>query len=570
MARIRKSTQQQTSGQQNIWRIGKYIRLSREDGNEVSESVVNQNKILDDELPHFFETGLFEVVDTYIDDGTSGTTDLERRDFQRMVQDMKDGRINCIIVKNLSRAFRNSANQGHFLEEFIPLYHTRFISLYQPRIDTFLDPEVVHSLEVSITGFMNEQYAYKTSADVRRTFRYKRERGEFIGAFAPYGYVKDPDNKNALLVDEDAAQVVQDIFSWFVTEGLSKGGICRRLNELGIPNPTAYKRSKGFRYENPRAKLNDGLWGPATVTRILQDPLFIGVMRQGRQKVISYKIHKRTSVPESEWFLVEDAVPAIVSHEIFQAAQALHKRDSKISNTTGELHLFSGFVRCADCKKGMRRGTAKGLVYYSCRTYREKSKQKCSKHTIREDILENVVLVAIQKQIELVGTLSQIIAEINKAPVVHRNSERLEGLLKQHSKDLDKTRALSDSLYMDWKNGDLSHEQYRRMKGKLEEHASHLEEMVAHIQDELMEFERGVSDENPYLTTFLRYRNIQSLTRGLLIELVDTIYIHGDGHVEIIFNFADQHKRILEFVQVNQMVLDKGKESTDLVGVAHI
>ena len=211
MARIRKSTQQQTSGQQNIWRIGKYIRLSREDGNEVSESVVNQNKILDDELPHFFETGLFEVVNTYIDDGTSGTTDLERRDFQRMVQDMKDGRINCIIVKNLSRAFRNSANQGHFLEEFIPLYHTRFISLYQPRIDTFLDPEVVHSLEVSITGFMNEQYAYKTSADVRRTFRYKRERGEFIGAFAPYGYVKDPDNKNALLVDEDAAQVVQDI-----------------------------------------------------------------------------------------------------------------------------------------------------------------------------------------------------------------------------------------------------------------------------------------------------------------------------------------------------------------------
>ena len=115
MARIRKSSQPKTNGQQNVWRIGKYIRLSREDGNEVSESVVNQNKILDDELPRFFEAGMFEVVDTYIDDGTSGTTDLERRDFQRMVQDMKDGRINCIIVKNLSRAFRNSANQGHFL-----------------------------------------------------------------------------------------------------------------------------------------------------------------------------------------------------------------------------------------------------------------------------------------------------------------------------------------------------------------------------------------------------------------------------------------------------------------------
>lgn len=556
MARIRKSSQPKTNGQQNVWRIGKYIRLSREDGNEVSESVVNQNKILDDELPRFFEAGMFEVVDTYIDDGTSGTTDLERRDFQRMVQDMKDGRINCIIVKNLSRAFRNSANQGHFLEEFIPLYHTRFISLYQPRIDTFLDPEVVHSLEVSITGFMNEQYAYKTSADVRRTFKYKRERGEFIGAFAPYGYVKDPNDKNALLVDEDAAQVIRDIFSWFVTEGLSKSGICKRLNALGIPNPTAYKRSKGFRYEHPSAKHNDGLWNPTTVTRMLQDPLFIGVMRQGRQKVISYKIHKRTSVPENEWFLVEDAVPAIVSRELFQAAQELHKRDVRTSNTTGELHLFSGFVRCADCKKGMRRGTSKGLTYYSCRTYREKSKDKCSKHTIREDILENVVLVAIQKQIELVGSLSQIIAEINKASVVHRKSERLEGLLKQHSKELDKARALSDSLYMDWKSGDISHEQYRRMKGKLEEQTAHLKEMVAHVQAELAESEKGISDEDPYLTAFLHHHNIQSLSRGLLIELVDTIYIHGDGHVEILFNFADQHERILEFVQANQAALD--------------
>lgn len=209
MARIRKSDKNRTVKTQIVWKIGKYIRLSREDGNIVSESVVNQDQILNDEIPGFFEDGLYEVVDTYIDDGTSGTTDLERRDFQRMVQDMKCGRINCVIVKNLSRAFRNSANQGHFLEEFIPLYSTRFISLYQPRIDTFLDPEVVHSLEVSITGFMNEQYAYKTSADVRRTFKHKRENGEFIGAFAPYGYAKDPEDKNALIIDEEAAQVVR-------------------------------------------------------------------------------------------------------------------------------------------------------------------------------------------------------------------------------------------------------------------------------------------------------------------------------------------------------------------------
>ncbi len=329
MARIRKSEAGKTVSRQIIWKIGKYIRLSRDDGNVVSESVVNQDKILNDEIPGFFEDGLYEVVDTYIDDGTSGTTDLERRDFQRMVQDMKCGRINCIIVKNLSRAFRNSANQGRFLEEFIPLYSTRFISLYQPRIDTFLDPEIVHSLEVSITGFMNEQYAYKTSADVRRTFKNKRENGEFIGAFAPYGYAKDPDDKNKLIVDEEAAQVVRNIFNWFILERMSKAGIAKRLNEYGIPNPAAYKRSKGFHYKNPHCKNNDGLWSPSTVARMLQNPLYIGVMRQGRQKVISYKVHKRASVPEEEWFIVENAVPAIIDNDTFEAAQGLHKRDTR-------------------------------------------------------------------------------------------------------------------------------------------------------------------------------------------------------------------------------------------------
>ena len=359
MARIRKSAELKAQPRQALWKIGKYIRLSRDDGNVVSESVVNQDKILNDEIPHFFEDGLYEVVDTYIDDGTSGTTDLERQDFQRMICDMKSGRINCIIVKNLSRAFRNSANQGHFLEEFIPLYNTRFISLYQPRIDTFLDPEVVHSLEVSITGFMNEQYAYKTSADVRRTFRHKRENGEFIGAFAPYGYTKDPTDKNSLVIDEEAAQTVRDIFSWFLSDGMSKAGIARRLNELGVPNPTAYKRSKGFRYENPHALQNDGLWNPTTITRMLQDSIYTGVMRQGRQRVISYKVHKRTSVPESEWFVVENAIPPIIDHEMFQAVQELHKRDTRTAPDQREVYLFSGFIRCADCKKGMSRHTTR-------------------------------------------------------------------------------------------------------------------------------------------------------------------------------------------------------------------
>ena len=553
MARIRKTEQSRAAARRITWRIGKYIRLSREDGNVVSESVVNQDKILNDELPRYFEDGLYEVTDTYIDDGTSGTTDTERENFQRMVQDVKSGRINCIMVKNLSRAFRNSANQGFFLEEFLPLYGVRFISLYQPCIDTYLNPEVVHSLEVSITGFMNEQYAYKTSADIRRTFKHKRENGEFIGAFAPYGYAKDPEDKNTLVIDEDAAQIVRDVFTWFVSGGMSKGGIARKLNELGIPNPTAYKRSKGFHYENPHAKQNDGLWNSTSISRLLQNPVYIGVMRQGMQKVISYKVHKRTAVPEDDWFVVENAVPPIISKEVFDAAQNLHQKDTRTPAGKNEVYLLAGLVRCADCDKGMYRHTSGKNVYYKCRTHREKGAGFCSTHTIRVDVLESAVLMAIQKQIALVESLSEIVREINEAPVIKTESVRLNATLKQRTKDLEKANAVADSLYMDWKNGDISRDQYRRMKVKCDEQIEQLEQTITHIKDECETLSKGVSPDNdPYLTTFLKHRNITALSRGILTELVDTIHVHEGGGLDIKFRFQDQYRRIVEFIENNK------------------
>ena len=544
MARIRKADAGGRREHEMIWRVGKYIRLSREDGNVISESVVNQNQILSDEIPAFFADTPYEVTDTYIDDGTSGTTDMERQDFQRMVEDVKCGRINCIIVKNLSRAFRNSANQGRFLEEFIPLYNTRFISLYQPRIDTFLDPEIVHSLEVGITGFMNEQYAYKTSADVRRTFRHKREKGEFIGAFAPYGYAKDPDNKNALVIDLDAAQVVRDIFSWFVSQGMSKAGIARRLNAYGIPNPAAYKRSKGLRYRNPHCTHNDGLWSPSTVARMLQNPLYIGVMRQGRQKVISYKVHKRTSVPEKEWFIVEDAVPAIIDKDIFQAAQNLHRQDTRTAPGRQEVYLFSGLIRCADCGKGMARHTSRNLVYYQCRTNRDKSKARCTRHSIRLDILEKAVLAAVQTQIAFADSIPEIIAGLDRAPAAQRESQRLKGLSEQRERELEKTAEVLDGLYMDWKSGDITRSQYRRMKVRLEEQARRLQETIAHIQSERRAASSGPDD--PCLTAFLQYGNIQHLSRSLLTELVSAVYVHEDKSIDIACDFADPYRRIVQ------------------------
>jgi len=200
-----------------LWKIGAYIRLSREDGADESMSVINQRKIIDDYILQHLDSESV-AVDTYVDDGLTGT-DYERPAFQRLMQDIESGIVNCVICKTLSRAFRNYSDQGFFLENFFPRNKTRFISIGSPHIDSFLNPDIIHGLEVPLTGLINDRYAGRISEDVRRTFDTKRRNGEFIGAFAPYGYAKDPDNKNKLVIDRWLPRLYATSFLCLFTMG---------------------------------------------------------------------------------------------------------------------------------------------------------------------------------------------------------------------------------------------------------------------------------------------------------------------------------------------------------------
>lgn len=322
MPRIRKTKQETRATQHKVWRIAVYIRLSKDDGNDESLSVTNQKKIIMEYLELLFE-GKYIIVDFYVDDGMSGTTDYERPDFQRMIHDVETGEVNCIICKTLARAFRNYSDQGYFLENFFPSHGVRFISTGDPVIDTFTHPEVIQGMEVPFTGLMNDRYAARTSNDVRRTFNMKRRKGEFIGAFAPYGYMKDPDDKHHLIIDDEAAQVVRNIFEWFVHEGMSKRGIVKQVNEMGVTTPTEYKHNKGLPFKSPTASRNDDLWAINSVFRILKNQMYVGNMVQGQQRVISYKVHDKIATPESEWFVVENTHEPIVSKDLFNKAQDL-------------------------------------------------------------------------------------------------------------------------------------------------------------------------------------------------------------------------------------------------------
>ena len=541
MSRTRTNTPQ-TCKDKKIWKIAIYIRLSREDGNDESLSVANQRKIILDFMERDFE-GVYEIADEYVDDGVTGT-DYERPAFQRMLRDIEMGRVNCIVCKTLARAFRNYSDQGYFLENFFPRHATRFITLGEPKIDSYLNPEVLSGYEVPISGIMNDRYAGRTSVDVRRTFDMKRRKGEFIGSFAPYGYRKDPENKNRLLIDEEAAEVVREIFRLFL-DGVSKRAIALRLNELGILNPAAYKRRNGMRYSNPRTAQNDGMWNPGTVGYILENPVYIGTMVQGKQRVVSYKVHTAVPTPKEEWFVVEKTHEPIIDKAAFGLVQELCRKDTRTAPGKRKTYLLSGYVFCADCGKAMARSVSKGIGYYACRTYKDKLRTVCSRHSIRIDRVEGIVLAAIQSQLSLLESAEDLIEEIRRTPLTEGASNRISGLIRQRQEELAKTRMISDELYMDWKSGEISEEEYRRMRTKVGEKMEHIQENIERLTQEYEELEQGGKIDDPYLTQFLQCRTVTELDRGMVIELIDKILIHENKEIEVVFRYADQFKRIV-------------------------
>lgn len=537
---------------QIIWKIAVYIRLSKEDGNDVSYSVLNQKALISKYIENFDSTEKYVIVDCYIDDGLTGTDDT-RADFQRMLRDIEMKKVNCVIVKDLSRPFRNYADQGYYLEYFFPLHDVRFISLQLPFLDSYQHPETMQSIAVPMQGVVNDNHCRETSLKVRYVFNNKREEGQFIGAFPPYGYDKDPRDKNSFIIDEEAAAVVRDIYNWFVVEGMSKMSIAKKLTSQGMLNPTSYKRAKGMKYNNPHDRFDNTLWCAATVTRILKNPMYLGHMVQGRQRVKSYKVHNRITVPESEWFIKENTHESIINQELFNKAQSLHQRDTRISPLQKELYLFSGFLRCNDCKKAMHRKKERKHAYYLCRTYTQQS--ACTRHSMREDHLTEAVLQTIQAQIQLVNSLAGLMKKINAAPIVKTQLQRLNENLKSRERDLEKITRLKDSLYENWQNGDIAKDDYRRLKTRYEEQYEQLRQAMKSLRDEQATLAKGVTADNPYLQHFQKHNGIKELNRGILIELVENIFVHEDKSITIQFKYTDHYKRIAEFIENNKDAL---------------
>lgn len=557
MARRSRTTNAQTvrSGVRR-WYIAIYIRLSKEDARHLdeSESVTNQRAIIEEHIAAMNDGDEYIIFDEYVDDGISGTTDDERDDFQRMLSDIRRGRVNCVIVKDLARSFRNYSDQGYYLDDWFPRHNVRFISLYHQALDSYRDPKTMRCISVPIQGVLNENHCAETSEKVREVFDMKRRRGEHIGSFAAYGWLKDPNNKNALILDEVASAVINEMGD-MILAGSSLNSVAEHLNDQGVPCPTEYKRVVlGMKYCNPQVNPNiKPLWNGGTIRRILTDRMLCGDLVQGRYRMKSYKVHIQEKVPEDQWFIVEDAIPAVMSRDKFAKIQAALQRDTRRSPKQQDLYLFSGFMRCGDCGRAMSRKVSStgNIIYYICKTYRDLSKKACTIHSIRQDRLEEAVLCAIQQQVYLAVDYARLIEDINRAPMVKTQSKRIVDTIEQKERELAKISRYKQTLYQDWKDGEISQAEYRNMKQDYEQQMLNLEQTLTKLYEEQREAEKGVDSDNPYLTTFTQFQNVDRLTREILNELVDTIYIFEDNRISIKFRFADEFARVCEFVGLN-------------------
>lgn len=528
------------------WRLGEYIRLSKEDlkkGKDDSNSVINQRDLLND----FYQKhiGEFESVSEYVDDGHTGT-DANRENFQRLLADVMSGKINCVVVKDLSRFARNYSDAGSLIDNLFVQMGVRFISLAE-NVDSYKDPDSVSSIIVPITNVMNDQYCYQTSKKIRQVFDYKRRNGQYIGSFAPYGYIKDPKDKHQLIVDEDAAEIVKQIYA-LCLQGTTKRHISFYLNEHGVPSPTAYRRAKGLPVSSTS---DDPMWGDRAIWNILTNPIYTGDLVQGRRRVKSYKVHEIEAVPEDEWVTVPDTHEAIIDKESFEKVQALLKRDTRSAPKSRELHLFSGFLRCADCGKAITRSQSGKNVYYACSTYKNRSRLACSMHSIKHNRLEAAVLFAIQQQVHLAVSYSELVARINSAPIKKSQSFRLDDLINTKERELAKVTRYKQSLYQDWKDGEITQQEYRTMKADYEQQSQRLSDILVRLTAERAELANGVDQEHPALVAFMKFENIDSLSREILIELIDHIKVYENGNISVRFKFADELRKIAEYIEIN-------------------
>ena len=527
-----------------------YVRLSKEDlisasgARTESNSISNQKQLI---LDFVKDKADIQIVSIREDDGYTGT-DYDRPDFQRMMDDIHAGIVNCVIVKDLSRFGREYINAGKYIDRLFPYYGVRLISI-NDGIDT-ITRNSSDDFNIMVKNLMNDNYCRDISIKIRSQLQVKRKNGEFIGAFAPYGYEKSVEDKNKLVIDLYAAEVVRDIFRWKL-EGINQDAIARRLNEQGILSPMEYKKSKGLSYKTSFKTKSKALWTPVAVRRILTNPVYVGTLIQGIRTRPNYKIKTVVVNEEEKWAICENAHESIIKPRTFLLVQRLLELDTRTSPYEEGVFSLAGLLYCGDCNGPMVRKTqtasGKKFYYYVCGQHKKNG--ECTTHRISKTQLEDAVLKLLQEHIRLLMELDTCLKSIRNAPIRRLSMQKAEERLLAVEGDIERYRRLKLSAYEDMKEGVLSKEDYLDIKAQYEARISD-----AHLAEEQVRREINLYLENgnapqQWIREFIEYRNIQSLTRLVAVECIERIVIYEDKRIEVTFTHMQDYQALVSQIQ---------------------
>lgn len=536
-----------------LFKVAIYLRLSKDDGDfssaengkSESDSIHNQRELLISFLAKHPE---MELYDEYKDDGRTGTN-FDRPDFKRMMDDVRKGNVNCVIVKDLSRFGRDYIECGKYIEKIFPQLGVRFIS-----INDGFDTEAsgsADSIVIPFKNLINDSYSRDISIKVRSNLDVKRKNGEFISNFAVYGYEKDPENKNRLIVDECAAEIVRDIFRWTI-EGLSPNRIAVKLNELGILSPMEYKKSKGSKYKTEFKSSGKALWSHVAVRRILKNEVYTGVLVQGKRTTPNYKTKKFIYKNESEWVRVEDRHEAIIPRPQFDLVQQLLREDTRASAEKTTVHPFCGRIFCGDCNAPAVRKTVnscgKQYVYYVC-SANKADRSVCSKHSIREDVLEKAVLATIQQQIAVILDMDLAMQQIEALSWEKAEIKKIDANIEYQNQIIEKNNALRLGVYEDLRAGILTKDEFLTLKDEFAARIDAAKRLIDQLVSDKSGIQHGLSKQQSWLSQFRKYKNISEITRIVVVNLIERINIFEDSEIEVVFRQRDQFADIMSFLE---------------------
>jgi len=456
-----------------------------------------------------------------------------------MMRDIEAGNVNCVIVKDLSRLGRDYIEAGRLIQKTFPAFSVRFIALTD-HFDSLTADHNETSLVVPVRNFVNDSYARDISGKVRSHLKIKREKGDFIGAFAVFGYKKSNGNRNRLVPDDYAADIVKKIFAWKI-EGYSNLAIAGMLDEMGILSPMEYKKMRGERFQTGFMTGTRAKWSAVAVKRILTNESYTGTLVQGKEEKVNYKVKKSVLKPMEEWTRVQGAHEAIISMEDFEVVQELLKVDTRAGSGEKKAHIYAGLLFCGDCMEPMirrvNRYKGKETVSFICSTKNKGG--ECSRHTIPEPELNHLILTGLRQQVSLFLDKCRVLKAMEQMEISFEEVAAFDKEIGRLHSEQDKYLSLRAGLYEDLKKQIITEEDFRNFREIYERRYQELQ-LAVESQEETIKklFQSGIT-AGVNLERMKNVMQVTELDRTALVTFVKRILVYEDRRVYLELRYKE-------------------------------